>query len=94
VNTDDEERRREETELMAREHCVNGITVLSFLVGGIIGLGIAILMSPQSGEIREKLKSVVGSRHKLTREEIIEEGIQCAVPEGIDICYPEQEEQA
>jgi len=79
---------------MAREHCVNGITVLSFLVGGLIGLSIAIFMAPQSGEIRDKIRSVVGGRHKLTREQIIEEGIQCAVPEGVDICYPEQEEQA
>jgi len=79
---------------MAREHCVNGITVLSFLVGGIMGLGIAILMAPQSGEIRERIRSAVGGRQKLTRKQIIEEGIQCAVPEGVDICYPEQEEQA
>ena len=79
---------------MARDHCVNGITVLSFLVGGVIGLGIAILMAPQSGEIRGKIRRVVGTRQKLTREQIIEEGIQCAVPEGIDMCYPEQEEQA
>jgi hypothetical protein len=78
---------------MVREHCVNGITVLSFLVGGIIGLGIAIFMAPQPNEIRERIRNVVGRKEKLTREQIIEEGFQCAVPEGADIRYPEQGEE-
>ncbi len=79
---------------MAREHCVNAVTVLSFLVGGLIGVGIALLMAPQPGEIKERIKSAVGRREKLTREQVIEEGIQCAVPEGADICYPGQDERA
>ena len=78
---------------MAREHGVNAATVLSFLAGGLIGLSIAFLMAPQSGEIKERIKSAVGRREKLTREQIIEEGIQCAVPEGIDMCYPGQGEE-
>ena len=80
---------------MAREHCVNAVTVLSFLVGGLIGIGvgIALFMAPQPGEIKERIKSAVGRKEKLTREQIIEEGIQCAVPEGVDICYPGQGEE-
>jgi hypothetical protein len=77
---------------MAREHCLNVSTVLSFFAGGLMGLTIAVLMSPQGNEIKERIKSAVGRKEKLTREQIIEEGIQCAVPEGADICYTEQEE--
>ena len=79
---------------MAREHCVNATTALSFLVGGLVGVGIALLMAPQSGEIKERIRSAVGKKEKLTREQVIEEGIQCAVPEGADMCYPRQGEEA
>jgi gas vesicle protein len=79
---------------MAREHRVNATTMLSFLVGGLIGVGIALLVVPQSGEIKERIRSAVGKKEKLTREQIIEEGIQCAVPEGVDMCYPRQGEEA
>jgi gas vesicle protein len=79
---------------MAREHCINATTVLSFLVGGLIGVGIALLMAPQSGEIKERIRSAVGKKEKLTREQVIEEGMQCAVPEGVDMCYPGQGEEA
>jgi hypothetical protein len=78
---------------MAREHCVNATTVLSFLVGGLIGMGIALVMAPRPGEIKERIRGVVARKEKLTREQIIEEGIQCAVPEGVDMCYPTQEEE-
>ena len=79
---------------MSREHCANVLTVLSFFAGGLLGLGIAMLMAPQGSEIRAKIKSAVGRKERLTREQIIEEGMQCAVPEGIDICYPEEEEES
>jgi hypothetical protein len=79
---------------MAREQCINAATVLSFLVGGLIGVGIALLVAPPPGEIKERLRGVVGRKEKLTREQIIEEGIQCAVPEGVDMCYPRQGEEA
>ena len=80
---------------MAREQCVNATTVLSFLVGGIIiGVGIALLVAPQSRELQERIRSAIGKKEKLTREQIIEEGIQCAVPEGVDMCYPRQGEEA
>jgi gas vesicle protein len=79
---------------MAREHCVNATTVLSFLMGGIIiGVGIALLVAPQSRELQERIRSAIGKKEKLTREQIIEEGIQCAVPEGVDMCYPRQGEE-
>jgi hypothetical protein len=80
-------------EFMAREHCVNATTMLSFLVGSLIGIGIAILVAPQSGEIKERIRSAVGKKEKLTREQVIEEGMQCAVPEGADMCYPIQGEE-
>ena len=79
---------------MARDHTANTAIALSFLVGGLIGVGVALLMAPQPGEIKEKLKSAVRKREKLTREQIIEEGIQCAAPEGMDICSPVQEDEA
>ncbi len=78
---------------MERQHCLNASTVLSFFAGGLVGLGVAMLMSPQGNEIKEKIKSAVGRRERLTREQIIEEGMQCAVPEGADICYPEQTDE-
>ncbi len=78
---------------MAREHCVNATTVLSFLVGGFIGMGVALIMAPRPGEIRERIRSAVTRKEKLTREQVIEEGFQCAVPEGADICYPEEGEE-
>ena len=78
---------------MAREHCVNAATALSFLVGGLIGVGIAFLLAPQSGEIKKRIRSAVGRKEKLTREQVIEEGIQCAVPEGADMRYPRQGEE-
>jgi gas vesicle protein len=79
--------------LTSREYCFNAATALSFLVGGLIGVGIALLFAPQPGEIKERLRVAVGRREKLTREQIIEEGIQCAAPEGVDMCYPGQEEE-
>ena len=81
-------------EAMARENCINAAMVLSFFVGGLVGLGIALFMTSPPGEIKQRIKSAVGRREKLTREQIIEEGIRCAVPEGIDICYPRQGEEA
>ena len=78
---------------MARDNAVNAAVALSFLVGGLIGVGIALLMAPQPGQIKERLKTAVGRREKLTREQIIEEGIECAAPEGFDMYYPEQEEE-
>jgi len=78
---------------MAREQCVNTATALSFLVGGLIGVGIAFLLAPQSGEIKKRIRSAVGRKEKLTREQVIEEGIQCAVPEGVDMRYPRQGEE-
>jgi hypothetical protein len=79
---------------MAREHCINATTVLSFLVGGLIGIGIALIMASQSGEIKERIRGAVARKAKLTREQVIEEGMQCAVPEGVDMCYPGQGEEA
>jgi len=78
---------------MARENCVNAPMVLSFFVGGLIGVGVALLLVPRPGEIQARIKSTVGRREKLTREQVIEEGLQCAVPEGADMCYPGQGEE-
>ncbi|MGD0235896.1 MAG: YtxH domain-containing protein [Syntrophorhabdales bacterium] len=78
---------------MARENCVNASMVLSFFVGGLIGVGVALLLVPGPGEIQARIKSTVGRREKLTREQVIEEGLQCAVPEGADMCYPGQGEE-
>jgi hypothetical protein len=74
---------------MQKENCVNSATIASFFAGALLGLGAALLIAPQPGEIKERLKRAVGKREKLSREQIIEEGVQCAVPEGADICYPQ-----
>ena len=78
---------------MARDDAVSTAVALSFLVGGLIGVGIALFMTPRPRQITERLKSAVGRSEKLTREQIIEEGMQCAAPEGFDIYYPVQEEE-
>ncbi len=42
---------------MEEKDCNTGSLVASFLLGGIVGAGIAILLAPQSGrETREKIK--------------------------------------
>lgn len=39
----------------------NGSLILSFLVGGIVGAGVALLTAPQSGrETREKITEIAG----------------------------------
>lgn len=83
------EARKEKGKNMEKGYCVNAAAVVSFFVGALAGLGAALLIAPQSGEIKERLKRAAGRKVKLSREQIIEEGVQCAVPEGADICYPE-----
>ena len=78
---------------MARDNAVTTAVALSFLVGGLIGVAVALLMAPQPGQMTERLKIAIGKREKLTREQIIEEGIECAAPEGFDMYYPVQEEE-
>jgi hypothetical protein len=76
---------------VAKEHCVNVATVLSFFVGCAIGTGLALLVAPRTKAIEASIRSAVGRGEKLTREQIIEEGMYCAVPEGMDICFPSEE---
>ncbi len=76
---------------MARENCLNMVTVLSFFVGCAIGAGLAFLVAPRSQAIQSGIRSMVARPEKLTREQVIEEGMYCAVPEGIDICFPLEE---
>ena len=78
---------------MARDNAVTTAVALSFLVGGLIGVAVALLMAPQPRQMTERLKIAIGKREKLTREQIIEEGIECAAPEGFDMYYPVQEEE-
>ncbi len=74
---------------MEKQNNVNSATVASFFVGALVGLSAAFLLGPQSRELKGRLKKAVARKEKLSREQIIEEGVQCAVPEGADICYPE-----
>ena len=76
---------------MARENCLNMVAVLSFFVGCAIGAGVAFLVAPRSRAIQSGIRSMVTRPEKLTREQVIEEGLYCAVPEGIDICFPPEE---
>jgi hypothetical protein len=70
---------------------MNAAVVISFFAGGLMAAGATIFLVPVLGSLRERVKSAAGRREPLSREAIIEEGLQCAVPEGIDICFPEQE---
>ncbi len=74
---------------MQRVSCVNSATVASFFAGALLGLSAAFLIAPQPGHLKERLRRAIARKEKLSREQIIEEGVQCAVPEGADICYPE-----
>ena len=74
---------------MERENCVSSATVVSFFAGALLGVGAALLIAPKPWEVKKRLKRAVGRGEKLSREQIIEEGVQCAVPEGADICYPQ-----
>ena len=78
---------------MTRDHAVNTAIALSFVAGGLVGVAVALLMAPQPRQMKKRLKIAIGKTEKLTREQIIEEGIQCAAPEGFDIWYPVQEEE-
>jgi gas vesicle protein len=77
---------------MTRRGCINAAVVISFFAGGLIGVGAAMFLAPALGSLRARAKPGQGRREPLTREQIIEEGLQCAVPEGADICFPEEEE--
>jgi len=77
---------------MLKANCINAATVLSFLAGGLIGVGVGLLVAPERAGLRAKIRSAVGRREKLSREQIIEEGMECAVPEGVNLCYPGQDE--
>ncbi len=47
---------------MEEKNCNTGSLLASFLLGGIIGAGIAILLAPKSGkETIEKIKEIAGT---------------------------------
>ncbi len=60
-----------------------GKGVVTFLLGSAVGAGAAFLMS----RVCKMKGSVAGAAAQKGAEG---EGIYCAVPEGADICYPEQ----
>ena len=77
---------------MTRRGCMNAAVAISFFTGSLIGIGAAIFLAPALGSLMARAKSALSRHEPLSREEIIEEGLQCAVPEGADICFPEEEE--
>jgi hypothetical protein len=77
---------------MTRRGCMNAAVVIAFFTGGLVAAGAAVFLVPALGSLKARAKSAVGRREPLSREEIIEEGLLCAVPEGVDICFPEEEE--
>lgn len=76
---------------MARENCLNMVTVLSFFVGCAIGAGLAFLVAPRSQAIQSGIRSMITRPDKLTREQVIEEGMYCGAPEGLDMYFPQEE---
>ena len=67
------------------------VTVLTFFVGCAIGAGVAFLVAPRSQAIQSGMRSVIARPEKLTREQVIEEGMYCAAPEGLDMYFPQEE---
>ncbi len=55
--------------------------ILTFLVGGAIGVGAGLLLSRACG--------MGQSAEGKTRDGESPDGTYCAVPEGADICFPE-----
>lgn len=54
---------------MNDERCSSGNVILAFVLGGIVGAGIAFLMAPQSGrETREKIKEFADETRKKANE--------------------------
>jgi gas vesicle protein len=63
----------------------SGAVLLSFLLGGVVGAGLALLLAPQSGvETRRKIKELADDIKEKTNEYIIEtkEKVSSAVGEG------------
>ena len=72
---------------MEKQQMKTGKAIITFLVGGAMGVGAACLMSkvckmrgPSAGTAGQKQD---GSQTRPTTP-------YCAVPEGADICFPEQ----
>ena len=55
--------------------------ILSFLVGGAIGVGAGLLLS--------RACNTEQATQGKTRDGELPAGTYCAVPEGADICFPE-----
>lgn len=77
---------------MTRRSCMNAAVLISFFAGGLVAAGAAVFLAPALGNLKTRVKSTIGRREPFNREQVIEEGLQCAVPEGIDISFPEAEE--
>jgi gas vesicle protein len=63
----------------------SGAVLLSFLLGGVVGAGLALLLAPQSGiETRRKIKELADDIKEKTNEYISEtkEKVSSAVDEG------------
>ena len=55
--------------------------IVTFLVGGAIGVGAGFLLS--------RVCDVGQAAQRKTRDGEVPAGTYCAVPEGADICFPE-----
>ncbi len=62
------------------------------LVGGLIGGGIAFIMSPVLVKARASVLAAADRAKQLIgrKKEVPDSGIYCQVPEGADICFEEE----
>ncbi len=60
------------------------------LVGAALGAGAALLLTPARESVKAFLKPRMKGRQAGSAEDRKSEGTYCAVPEGADICFPEQ----
>jgi gas vesicle protein len=70
---------------MREEGYGSGSVLLSFLLGGVVGAGLALLLAPQSGrETRQKIRELSDDIRERTNEYISEtkEKMTAAVDEG------------
>jgi gas vesicle protein len=68
--------------------CSTGSTILAFLIGGLVGAGVALLLAPRSGEeTRQKIKELAEeAKEKATKyTEEVKSKVTSAVGKGKEL---------
>ena len=74
---------------------MSGSVALPFLIGGLIGGGVALIFAPRLWRVRQAIIAAGDKTKEMIRKKACpapkEGGIYCDVPEGADICFDEKE---